>query len=371
MPTENQENEVTLVEHMEPIDTTSFRDPGMRALCILAANLGWGVIVKPGNPALLIAEDGTQKRLPTNTSIRMSVFQTALSTIIAHAELQPTVTLMDEIAKTTKLSVDHARRLYLAVGESPKQHRERVAQSDTPKHRPDPRQEHLTQTIEIPENIVATDEGIEWVDPPLEANIVLPADGQDHGKLLDERPFMAHHHASTSGRVKTYQSDSSNERTWEDGFKDYTCRICGAAYKTPKGVGSHRQFHIRDGDIERQDPAWKRAEVRGTEEGWTPTTVRSDKGSTRTPKVGDLVMPPMTDEEWQPFAEATGIDFAEQPARNILGQITALVAPELVEKVDRLTGENMALRQRVEELSAENSKLHKDWQALQELIGGR
>ncbi len=378
MPIQNQENEMALVERMEPIDTTGFRDPGMRALVILAANLGWGVIVKPGNPALIIATDGTQKRLPTNTSIRMSVFQTALSTIVAHADLQPGVGLIDEIVKSTKLSVDHARRMYLAVGESPKQHRERVAQADTPKHRPDPRQEHLTQRIEIPENIVATDEGIEWVDPPLEANVVLPADGQDHGMLLDERPYMAHHHSNASGRVKTYQSDSSNERTWEDGFKDYTCQICGLSYKTPKGVGSHRQFHIKEGVLPKdQEPAWKRADVRGVEEGWTPTTHRSDKGSTRA-KVEPLE-PPLTDEEWKPFAEATGIEDApreqwpviDRDPLFVLGQITALVAPELVEKVDRLTGENMALRQQVEELTVERDKLSRDWQALQELIGGR
>ena len=55
----------------------------------------------------------------------------------------------------------------------------------------------------------------------------------------------------------------------------------------------------------------------------------------------------------------------------MLGQITALVAPELVEERDRLRERNEILALEVVRLDAENSKLRKDWQALQELIGGR
>lgn len=356
-----------LVERMEPIDTTGFRDPGMRALVVLAANLGWGVVVKPNNPALIIAPDGTQKRLPTNTSIRMSVFQTALSTIIAHADLQPGVGLIDEIVKTTKLSVDHARRMYLAIGESPKQHRERVA-TEAAKGPREP--EHLTQRIEVPENIVATDTGIEWVDLPPDSTNPMegPADGGDHGKLLDVRPFMAHHHASKSGRVQTYQSDTSNERTWEDGFKDYTCMVCGRAYKTPKGVGSHRQFHVKDGTVPKeQEPAWKRAENRGEELGWTPTTVRSDKGSKRKVEVEPLTEP-LTDAEWKPFAAAIGVEVSEATTLDLIRQI---VAADLVEERDRLREQNEILAAEVERLGIENKKLATDWEALKELLGGR
>ena len=78
---------------------------------------------------MLTARDGTQKRLPTDTSCKLSVFQTALSTIMVHTEdnMIPTVELMDAIIDETKPDRDHARRLRLAVGETPAEHRERLA----------------------------------------------------------------------------------------------------------------------------------------------------------------------------------------------------------------------------------------------------
>jgi hypothetical protein len=340
------------VTKMMPIDVSAVKDSGMQSLIILAHSLGWNVMQKHNTPVVITARDGVQKRLPTNTSIRMGVFQSALSTIMAHSiDKVPTIELVDAIITEVKPSVDHARRMRLAVGESPAEHRARVAAIEAESKGPrEP--EPLTQRIEIP--------AMEWAEPPNETpaengaapaapDFTIPVDGEDHGKLISQKPYMAHHHATREGVVHTYQSDTSDERVWEDGFKDYVCQFCGAAFATPKGVGSHRQTHIKAGELPKDvPPAFARTDVRGVETGWKPTTQRSDKG---VPRKKELAVPDVS--------EATTLDLIRQ-----------IVAAELIEELEHLRKQNVMLAQGIEELGAENAQLKKDWNALKELIGG-
>lgn len=350
------------VTKMMPIDVSVVKDSGMQSLIILAHSLGWNVMQKHNTPVVITARDGVQKRLPTNTSIRMGVFQSALSTIMAHSiDKVPTIELVDAIIAEVKPSVDHARRMRLAVGESPAEHRARVAAHEAEakdSREPQP----LTTRISIPEGAWASTieeaigiDGIEWGDPPEETPVAdgaahAAADGNEHGTIISEKPYMAHHHATREGVVRTYQSDTSNERVWSDGFVDYTCQHCGVPYTTPKGVGSHRQVHVRAGELPKDaPPAWQRTDVKGVETGWTPTTKRSDKGKARKP---ELERPEVSD--------ATTLDLIRQ-----------IVASDLVEERDALRQQNEILALEVERLGNENKKLATDWEALKELLGGR
>jgi len=110
--------ERTYVLKPELTDVSMVRDPGMQALIILARSLGWNMMHKNQQPVVITARNGTQKRIPTNTSIRISVFQTTLASIILHSEdTVPTIELVDAIIRLTKLDHDHARRMRAAVHE--------------------------------------------------------------------------------------------------------------------------------------------------------------------------------------------------------------------------------------------------------------
>jgi hypothetical protein len=343
--------EPTLVTQMTPYDLTGIRDSGMRALVLLAASLGWNVLQRSGNPIVISARDGTQKRLPTNTSIRMSVYQTALSTIITHSQdVVPTVELIDRIVETVKLDRDHERRMRLAIGESAEEHKRRLATVPAAERKREP-DEHLTQRIEVPVDEVgdfpvAADE-IEFVDelPAAKPEMVSvldtgAADKGDHGKVKEIRPFMAHRAGRGTGS-KTYQSDVAYEREWEDGYIDYICIVCGRSHRAPKGIGSHFQNHYKSGEVKRPDAvAWRRAKTWG----FDPEYRRPDRKERPLP-------------EPEPEPQSTWIDDAE----SILEEVIELVAPNLRQQRDD------ALAQ-LAELQVKYDKLDADWKALRDLI---
>jgi len=113
------EDEAVFVTTPALVEVTGIRDRSMQALVILAVTFGWNVLQKPNQPVVITSRGGFQKRLPTDTSIRMSVFQTALASILLYSEpYKPTPELMEAIIDCTKVDVEHARRLRLIVGES-------------------------------------------------------------------------------------------------------------------------------------------------------------------------------------------------------------------------------------------------------------
>jgi len=228
-----------------PIDVSAVRDKGMASLVVLAASLGWNVMHKNNQPVVITARDGIQDRIPTNTSIRASVFQTTLSKIIAHAgkDHKPTIDLIDDIIKRHKPSVDQARLLRLAVGETPQQHRDRVAAHESPaveKREPEP---HLTQKPSLASLLP------ELGDPPMRpatvvtTNDLAPPEKEPLVSIVSEKPYQAH-----GKEGATYTSGATIEKLWSDGSRSYACNVCGAAFSTPKGVGAHRQVHIRKGE---------------------------------------------------------------------------------------------------------------------------
>jgi hypothetical protein len=361
------DDDPVVVTHPIPIDVSSVRDTGMQALITLAHSLGWNVHQKRNQPVVITARDGVQKRLPTNTSIRMGVFQSALSTIMVHSEDPvPSIELMDGIIDMIKVSTDHARRLRLAVGESPTQHRERVLAIENEAQGPREPQP-LTQRIEIPEpepedvaaGAATDDEGIDYTAEPA-------ADDGKHGKVISVDDFLAVRQVH-SGRADTYISDTSFVRTWEDGYVDYVCQECGKAYLTPKGVGSHSQVHSRRRDI--KEPAWMRAKSAGR-------IVRPEPE----PAALEWVEPPGEDDRAERFEETKQWALTEhaetlhrlgEGAPDVLGQIVALVTPELVAEIAELRAKNEILALENERLGAERDQLQKDWTALKDLIGGR
>ena len=133
------------------VDVTGLRDRNMQALIVLAVTLGWTMRPSTGDrPVTIIAPDGTAKRIPTNTSIRMSVFATTLSTILTHTpeELVPSRTLITALARQFKLDAEHTRRMRVAVDETPEEHQAHLEAMRAEAQ--EPPDTHLTQRIEMP-----------------------------------------------------------------------------------------------------------------------------------------------------------------------------------------------------------------------------
>lgn len=368
--------EPTQVQHITPVDITGVQDAGVASVILLAVSLGWNYTKRVNGPALIIARDGMTKRLPTDTSVRMSVFQTALSTVMVHTEpeFEATIELIDKIVAKTKPSKDHERRLRLAVGETPQEHRDRIAAMEAePKDSREP--QPVTQRLEIPEEAWVSDEQlrseIPVYEPPAVENVsaTVPADDKPHGKLIDRHPFMARHQRS-GNKSRQYVSDSSFERVWEDGYKDYECTVCGKAYTTPKGVGSHRQFHMQSGEIPRAKvAAYKRTgiidyiiddDVEFVDE--LPSEQATVDGGDRVP-AGTWGQPP---EDLEPKFEDTPAEF--QSYADIVTQIAELILPM---HTKRWQNQVAVLQAEIDRLNEALDKIQKDWNALKELLSGR
>ena len=70
---------------------------------------------------------------------------------------------------------------------------------------------------------------------------------------ISREPTRAHYsgggNSSSAGYV--YESITSFHRVWEDGYEDYECQVCGMAKGSSRAVGSHRQVHVKAGEVER------------------------------------------------------------------------------------------------------------------------
>ena len=362
-------DETTFVTQITPVDVGGVRDPGVASLVLLAASLGWNVLKKHNTPVVLTARDGTQKRLPTDSSCKLSVFQTALSTIMVHTDetVNATVQLMDAIIAETKVDRDHSRRLRLAVGENPATHRQRVANDKAAQRREDA--EHLHEPIGVILSKERWDEAIaaQRIEDKIDVYLLNeelqegedtsaireglmmphtpPFDGEEHGECISRKPFVAQY--SGGGNSKStgylYESVTSLERIWEDGYKDYECQVCGLAKGSPRAVGSHRQVHVKAGEVERdlryvtekhrakrdaRDQA-RRKEVEFVDE--LPTIVENADGLI-IEQIRNLVMP-----GWH--AEFNAVRDERDKARKNLaeleGEFDALVATPTSRKKDR------------------------------------
>lgn len=322
------------------LDVSIVQDDGMKALLLLANSLGWNIHHKHNQPVVITSRAGIQRRLPTTTQVRASYFQSNLSAIVLHSTLEPTIELMESIIGIIKPNQDIARRLRLAVGESPQQHRERLMNAEI-----DPEELLMTPA----ETVVIT-----WDEPPPVVEKVRstnthpskaigtdgPADGQGHGAVKSVEPFLAKAHIHGS-KAMAYESESAKLRTWTDGYQDFVCTICGKAYRTSKGVGSHRQVHIRAGEAAPVDRGVRSHGDRLISiEPWEKGTRAS---SPRTPQPE----PPVSD------AEA------------VLDQIRSIV---LGPQWDALKLRVLEYEEENEKLKAELAKLQADWDALRAIL---
>ena len=340
------------------LDVSMVKDPGMQAILLLARSLDWNVLQKPGNPVVITSREGITRRVPTNTSVRASLFQTLVSSVILHSSLEPSTELIEKIIKAVKPNHDQARRLRLAIGEEPSIHAERLENATSNQVDVEDDKPPLEETIEL-----------EWAEPPADQTAKLgprppsvrtfgPADHQDHGKLLKERTHLAKSslHKQKNGvyRTNAYESNTSNERLWEDGYVDFTCKICGLAFMTSRGVGSHKQQHIKEGIVE-ADSQRERIKATGI-------NIPVDELWGERP-------PTLKKAEPEPEAEPNH-SVIDEDAIILLQGIKAMLFPE----IERNTAELMAvvdqLRQENEELRTKYTKVSGDLRALRELIGG-
>jgi hypothetical protein len=145
-------SEPRLVRTLTPIDLSSVDDRNIQALIALAVSLGWNVHQKHNQPVTVSARDGTQKRLPTDTSVRMSMFQQVLSTILLHTDSEqwiPGTELAEALISEFKLDHEHARRVRLSVTAPREDHENQIAAMQS--EAAPPRQDApVTQRLEVP-----------------------------------------------------------------------------------------------------------------------------------------------------------------------------------------------------------------------------
>jgi len=174
-----------------------------------------------------------------------------------------------------------------------------------------------------------------------------PADKGEHGEVVSREPFKATR--NTSGRITTtYASDISFERRWTDGFIDYACQTCGKAFLTPKGVGSHSQHHPQH-----PQPAWKRSDHLERQAA-KPVSLEWEEPPMEAEAVDEWREDPVTAKHVEVAAPAATMPILTNATDSfILGQIAALIAPDLIARIDVLEAENQQLKTRLEEVEGE------------------
>jgi hypothetical protein len=273
--------------------------------------------------------------MPTDTTIRDSVFQGYLSTLMTHSiEHTPTVELMDSvIAIHKKLDESRKNRLRLAVGESAAQHRERMKAANEGAREFTLEAKPLTQHIVVPEFVP------EPIPTPVEATTA-PAPTQPLGRpgprglvsLVKSAPYMKKPRTNGS---KARESENIIQQEWSDGSITYKCRFCPFTSPNIHAHSGHNKNHgasSREG-LWRQRKAEQAKKVKSLMTRETPM--------------------PKPDE---PLSDAEKLDAIQ----TILGGDALKL---LQEENEQLIKENVRL-------GTENIKLSSDWAALKSLLGG-
>ena len=291
-------------------------------------------------------------------------------------DLLPTIELIDEIIKITKPSRDHQRRLRLAVGETPAEHRDRIAAAEA--EVPDiPKGEHLRQPIGVILSKERWDEAIaaQRIEDKIDVYLLNeelqegedtsaireglmmphtpPFDGEEHGECISRKPFVAQY--SGGGNSKStgylYESVTSLERIWEDGYKDYECQVCGLAKGSPRAVGSHRQVHVKAGEVER--------DLRYVTEKHRAKRDARDQARREEVEFVDELPPDLEEQEQQLVENADGL---------ILDQIRDLVLPGVKSAADRVIA---ALTTERDEALKKLAEVEGEFDALVDLLNNR
>lgn len=263
-------DEDVFVTKLQLIEVTEIRDAGMQALTLLAVSLGWNAMKKHNQPVVLTARGGHQVRLPTNTSIRMSVYQSRLATILLYSHPnRATPELAEAIIKTTKLGIEHARRLRNSVAESDVQLADRVINTTQAE------EEEVETDLEfgpLPEDTSRPAFEIDKLEPP---------------DVLDHRPETADYDA-WEAQVESLHHVAVAERngvvltlTLSDGSTHYWCSFPGCRFhdeshwsvRGHNRVHSHRWGPLSDSTdaIRRRDQYQARKERKAAETGEAET----------------------------------------------------------------------------------------------------
>ena len=180
-----------------------------------------------------------------------------------------------------------------------------------------------------------------------------PADRGNHGKVVKEETLQAR---SSVGKradrwsVKTYPSTTSNERVWEDGYIDYVCQYCGLAFRSSRGVGSHKQMHIHEGVVAGDASQGVKKEV-------TYHEYDEYEPEHRAPR---RKLEPQPEPEHQPDTDA----------ERLLQKIKDLLFPDVERQALDLMVLTDQLQREKDELQARYNKVSGDLKALRDLLRG-
>jgi hypothetical protein len=366
------------------VDVSSMKDSGMQAIVLLARSLGWNVMHKLGQPVVLTSREGVSRRIPTNTSVRASLFQTLLSSVMLHSTAEPSLELMEKIIRAVKPNPDQARRLRLAVGETPQQHAERLANAELAEPAPtgtsvviewaDPPEDKKAKYVPPVEHTYARERTIEPEPEPVpqpwkrEGVAEGPADGGEHGEIVRQGPYLAKSsiNSTLDGRIvgRVYTSNTSQEREWSDGYKDYVCNFCGLAFKSARGAGSHKQVHIREGEAQSDSAEQvKQGLTIGHLSPEQRALITTDKLGTRKhpkPEPAPEPEPPVVESESETV----------EPDVDVIEAIKNLLWPDVEHKAKAVLVQFEELQREHAELQAKYDKLLGDWGALRDLVRG-
>jgi hypothetical protein len=155
------------------------------------------------------------------------------------------------------------------------------------------------------------------VEPPVPLR---PVD--DVPYVVTETTAKAH----TSGG-KTYDSRVATERQWSDGRTDFKCTLCDYEGATLMAVSGHFKVHVQRGEAVKSPPLSSKA-VMPVDPAYAPKQIHI------------------------------------RGASAMVEAIRIIVGSDTEKAVERLQA-------RVDDLERENKQLRDDWNALQDLIGGR
>ena len=234
---------------MKPLDVSDIQDKGMKALALLASNLGWTRANARGM-AIFHAPNQHELRLPTNTSIRMSVYQSRLNAIMTHSTEVPTSKLVQEIIDKVKPSATHTQRLRAVVP---------VEQLELPVEEPTAEAEWVV--LQAEQFHQAQPEEFALVDGPATPVATTPV--VEPEQPVHKEPYIVRY--GRKGGQSLYRSNFIEVWTWPDGHQTLNCPWCGRSFETANGVAIHARSEHPDLIPERRSE-W----VQGVEATFTP-----------------------------------------------------------------------------------------------------
>ena len=325
-----------LVWNARPIDVGYIDDPGVRAIVALAASCGWNVVHKAGSMVTIVSRSGRKLRLPTNTSIKFSVFTSWVNGVVLHSMTHiPTAELMDKLIQQYKLDASHARVFRQAVSQPAAD--EEADESDGTDI--EVTQEEVTADVAPDEQ--PTSDPLSVFSERVEPTLSTAAKGQQYVSQIMETV------------IRKLVPDGVDQIT-------YRCMVCALEFPTKRGVGGHYGYHVTRGEAVAKPEA--RDNIVHVIPNYVPTEVHVYQ-----PKSEPEPEPPMTDEEWKPFIEAWEVDDEITRLRRIVREVGRIVGREEIAQ----------LQERCQELTIERdeavtraNRLASDLRSLRELIGG-